>query len=132
MAKSFSTQVDDWIRQSQGRIDAVVKQSAQDVVAAAQTPRAKGGNMPVDTGFLRNSIRASTSGMPSSSSDAVATGILRWKPESQLLYIGWAANYAPYMERRYAFMRLAAQQWQEIVNRNATKLKGMRDARTDT
>ena len=132
MAKTFSTQVDDWIKSSQVRIDAVVKQSAQDVVAVAQKRRSAGGNMPVDTGFLVNSIRASTSGMPSSSSDAVATGILRWKPDSQLLFIGWSAQYAPYMERRYAFMRLAAQQWQEIVNRNATKLKGMRDARTDT
>ena len=126
MAKPFQQQVNDWIKQSQVRIDAVAKQSAQDVVALAQKRRTSGGNMPVDTGFLVNSIRASTSGMPSSSSDAVATGILRWKPESQLIYIGWSAQYAPYMERRYAFMRLAAQQWQSIVDSNARKLRSMR------
>ena len=126
MAKSFSTQIDDWIKASQGRIDAVAKQSAQDVVAAAQKRRSAGGNMPVDTGFLVNSIRASTTGMPSDGSEPVAVAIARWRPVDQPLYIGWTAQYAPFMEHRYAFMRLAAQQWQDIVTRNANKLRGMR------
>jgi len=121
--------MDKWIRRSQVRIDAVVKQSAQDLVNTAQTPRAKGGNMPVDTGFLRNSGMASLTGMPSgtgSTESQVTLTIYRAKP-GDTIYFGWTANYAKYMERRYAFMRLAAQQWQDIVNRNARKLKGMRD-----
>ena len=126
MAKSFSTQIDDWIKASQGRIDAVAKQSAQDVVAAAQKRRSAGGNMPVDTGFLVNSIRGNVGGMPSSSSQPVALAIFRWMPAQKPLYIGWTAHYARYMEYKYGFMRLATQQWQDIVTRNANKLRGMR------
>ena len=123
---SFGRDVSNWIRASQGRIDAVAKQSAQDVTNIAQRRRSAGGNMPVDTGFLVNSIRASTASMPSSASDQVTVAIIRWRPVDQPLYIGWTANYAPYMEHRYAFMRLAAQQWQDIVDRNARKLASMR------
>ena len=123
---SFNRDVSNWVRASQARIDAVAKQSAQDVTDMAQKRRSAGGNMPVDTGFLVNSIRASTTGMPSDGSEPVAVAITRWRPVDQPLYIGWTANYAPFMEHRYAFMRLAAQQWQEIVDKNARKLASMR------
>lgn len=123
--------MDKWIKQSQVRLDAVVKQSAQDLVNTAQTPRAKGGNMPVVTSFLRNSLMGSTSGMPSGSSSPgneqqITLTIFRAKP-GDTIYLGYVANYARHMERRYAFVRLAAQQWQDIVTRNANKLRGMRD-----
>ncbi|RDC66550.1 hypothetical protein HME9302_00001 [Alteripontixanthobacter maritimus] len=38
----------------------VAKQSIQDVVKQAQTPVGKGGDMPVDKGFLRNSLVTSS------------------------------------------------------------------------
>lgn len=100
---------------------AIFRESAQRIAHEASVPRAQGGNMPVDTGFLRNSIRGSTSSMPGSESEAVEIAIL----SAQLgdtLYIGWTANYAIYMEARYGYMRLAAQNWKAIVNEVAKEV----------
>ena len=36
---------------------------------------------------------------------------------------GSIAAYAPYMEARYGFVRLAAQNWQQIVSRNAREAR---------
>jgi hypothetical protein len=54
---TFGTQVTDWVRQTQARMDAVFRESTQRVVEEMQTPVAQGGNMPVDTGFLRASLQ---------------------------------------------------------------------------
>lgn len=42
--------------------DAIVKQSAQDVVRRMQTPESKGGRNKVDTGFHRNSLASKLNG----------------------------------------------------------------------
>jgi len=57
----FAT-LDQWVRKTERRIDAVLKDATQSVVAAAQTPKSKGGKLPVDTGNLRNSLLSSVSG----------------------------------------------------------------------
>jgi hypothetical protein len=36
----------------------------------------------------------------------------------ETIYATYAANYAPIMESRYGFVRLAAQNWRAIVDRN--------------
>jgi hypothetical protein len=133
MANSFSADVDKWIRASQGRIEAVLKQSAQDVFEEAIIPRAKGGNLPVDTSFLRNSAKAEigsmpsgpstpADGMPSAPDGQITLTLVRLKP-GRSIYLGFTANYARYMEYRYKFVGLAAQKWQQIVNKNATELR---------
>lgn len=128
--------LDKWITSVQSRVSTVEKQSAQDVVKLAQVPRGKGGNMPVRDGFLRNSGVAALNNLPSGegtkpkgysatdgwSEQQVMLTIFRAKP-GDIIYFGWSANYARYMERRYGFMRLAAQKWDRIVAKNAAKLK---------
>jgi len=59
---SFSAQVDAWVQKSQQRLDAVFKESTKRVIVEMRTPKAKGGNMPVVTGFLRNSVVVTTDG----------------------------------------------------------------------
>src|SRR5690349_10600036 len=59
---SFAAQVDAWVRETKARQDAVLRESAQRLTELAQTPVAKGGNLPVDTGFLRASLHASLNG----------------------------------------------------------------------
>ncbi|MCY0150885.1 HK97 gp10 family phage protein [Hoeflea sp. G2-23] len=125
----FSAQVDAFVSQTEQRTTAVFKQSAQDVLADAQTPTAKGGRMRVDTGFLRNSHVSGLNGSTSLSG-----------PESYVLTIaqaklgdaitgGWTANYAVHREfgaRGQApdfFLRGAAQKWPAFVRTNAAKLK---------
>ena len=68
MAKSFSAQVDDWIAKSERLSMAVLQQATQAVINEANTPVAKGGRMRVDTGFLRNSLKANIGSMPSGAS----------------------------------------------------------------
>lgn len=128
--------LDKWVASVQGRVDAVVKQSFQEVIESAQLSRFKGGNMPIRDGFLRNSGVAAIGRLPSGESekpdgysspsgwsgDAVAIVIFRAKP-GEAIFFGWTAEYAKYMERRYGFMRLAAQKWDRIVAKNAAKLK---------
>lgn len=125
---TFKSDMDAWVRQTDTRMEAVFKQSTQQVFFIAQEPRGKGGNMPVDTGFLRNSavgsLNAPASGAPGNPSQ-VGVAISRAKL-GDVIWVGWAANYARAMERRYAFMRLATQQWQRIVNDNTKKLRSMR------
>ena len=54
--------LDQWTKKTEKRIDAVLKDATQSVVAVAQQTKAKGGRMPVDTGNLRNSLQSSVAG----------------------------------------------------------------------
>jgi hypothetical protein len=82
----------------------------------------------LDTGFLRNSFSADVNKIPSGNgSSAYAAGpisivINRAKIGDQVVF-GWAANYAIYMEVRYSFLRSAAQNWQQIVDKSAQKVR---------
>lgn len=136
MTKSnFADQVGAFVAKSEGRMTAVFRASAQDVITEAQEPRGSGGNMPVDTGFLRNSGQAALNNTPSGesvkpdgygggtwSADEAALIINRAQLGDRIIF-GWTANYAVYMEARYGFLRLAAQNWQAIVKRNAERLR---------
>ena len=168
MAKDFAATVDAWTRKQKGGVENVFKQSVQDVIEIMQTPgwsvastksaikaggtkrkgvvgaSGKGGNLPVDTGFLRSSLRI-TIGAP-------ATGLIdrpegndyTWQQErsytmtiagadiTQSIYAVYLAKYAGHVEygTRYVqprgFRRLAVQQWQQIVSANIEKAKKMR------
>lgn len=127
----FTAQIQAFAQRSKEKLELVVKQSAQDVFDIAQRPVAKGGNMPVDTGTLRNSLTSGLNG-----ADGVEA------PESYVLIIAgmelgdvmlgkWTAGYARYVEYgtqgragRF-FMLNAAQQWQAIVSRNAEKARAL-------
>lgn len=119
--------VDEWVLKSQNRLDAVIKQAAQDLVKDAQKSRAKGGNMPVDTGFLTNSGQAAIGKTPSGGSSkanfqATAVTINRLKAGDKFVF-GWTAKYARAMENRYAFVRKAVQKWPQIVKKATEKVK---------
>ena len=83
--------------------------------------------MPVDTGFLRNSMLGDVNKIPSGESSpantmTVVLAINRVQV-GDVLYIGWVANYARKMEARYAFMRGAAQNWGRFVQAAAKRLE---------
>lgn len=148
--RSFSAQVGEWATKTKARMIYVFRASAQEVISKMQTvgPSVKnpgggdGGNMPVDTGFLRASL-ISTLNDPSTEvkfkEDSVKTYV--WdEGQVQLIiaaaqigdtiYAVYTANYARRMEygfqgqdslgreynqEGYGFVRLAAQGWQGIV-----------------
>lgn len=114
--KTFDKQVKDWTEKAKKASLAVFRESAQRLATEASVPRAQGGNMPVDTGFLRGSLGAALTGMPSTGAAPPAIVLLQTKLGDSV-YMGWTANYAIYMEARYGFARLAAQNWDYIVEK---------------
>lgn len=129
----FSAVVDEWVLKSERRMDAIMKQSAQEVINEAQTPVAKGGHMRVDTGFLRASGSVSLNGLPSGPSRPAAPGGTYEPADISLeiakaklgdtIFFGWVANYARAREAKDGFARLAAQNWSKIVARVTAQAK---------
>lgn len=136
MVERFSATIDEWVKKSKNRMQAIHNQSVQDVIDDAQLPIAKGGRMHVDTGFLRASGQASLNGMPtgpvrgdqnipnyySPDSQSVELTIGKHKI-GQTFFFGWTANYARAREQKDAFLRLAAMKWTTFVARNVELAK---------
>jgi hypothetical protein len=118
-------------------IMACIKASTQDVLSDAQTPVDKGGNLPVDTGYLRNSLITELVGGTSFLGAASYTAVLAgWQP-GQELQSGWIAEYALRIEfgfrgvdskgRKYNqkpryYLRQAVSKWNKHMRKNATLL----------
>lgn len=109
--------------------DLVLKQSTQDVFEIAQTPKSKGGNMPVDTGTLRGSLTSSVNGGPQSEGADSYTLVIADMEMGDVMLGFWSVAYAHHQEfgtKNFPgnfFMRGAAGQWQSIVSKNAARLK---------
>lgn len=133
---AFSDQVGAFARETEERMTAVWRDAVQRTVSSMQTPVGQGGNMPIATGFLRNSIAANKGTTPPStplrrspgegafSYDAsdVNLTILSTTPQEGMTIL-YTAEYAIYVEfgargrpgRR--FVGLAVQRWPEFVRR---------------
>lgn len=136
----FSAAVDDWTRETKGRMEAVFKQASSDVIEEMQKPVGGGGNMPVDTGFLRASLVVGiNTDLPPANRKNPGGGVA--PPQAVDLAIagaeigdtivaGYTANYAGYVNygtSRAAprqFVEKAAQQWQAIVSKVISRLRG--------
>lgn len=136
---SFAATVGEWVAQTKERMEAIRRESAQRVVEIMQTPVAMGGNMPVDTGFLRASLQGQV-GMGNFSAKLKPEGVAKFtydggevslviasaSPADPITF-AYTANYAQHVEygargrpgRR--FVALAAQQWQRVVTEVATE-----------
>lgn len=136
---SFTAQVDDWVKETKARMEAVFKESTQRTVEIMQTPVAKGGNMPVDTGFLRNSLMGGlnsprsgngvNSGVPVDYDDTDIVLTIASADLEDTIYMTYSANYARYVEYGAngrpgrGFVRLAAQRWQSTVSQVALEAR---------
>ncbi len=136
---SFSAQVSAWVRETKERQVAVHKGSAQAIVAVMQTPRGAGGNLRVDTGFLRASLVATTGltlppttakpdGPTAFSYDAGPINlIINGADIKDPITVVYTANYARHREygaRGQAgdrWVALAAQRWPEVVKQECAK-----------
>lgn len=140
----FGAQIDAWAKKVRKRMLAVTQQSVQDVIAEMQRPVSSGGNMPVDTGFLRASLEAKIGVAPSGYKtktkftpgsyrliDAQYTLTIAGMKVGDTLYAVYLANYAAHQEYGTSkmagrgFVRLAAQQWPAIVARNVAKARSI-------
>lgn len=148
MAGQFSAKVDAWTRKSKKRLLVVFQQSVQDVVDIMQTPVGAGGNMPVDTGFLRASLQAKIGSPPTgfktkgrleagayraevSATQMEYTLTINRAQLGDTIYAVYLANYAYFQEygsqgrSGRGFVRLAAMQWPRIVQENIRKARSI-------
>jgi hypothetical protein len=139
---SFSAQVSTWAKMTEARTLAVFRQSAQTVAQEVKKTRDRGGHMRVDTGFLRASLMASTSQMPSIDPKATATEGHSYADDNsqvelvianaridQVIYLGFTASYARYREYKDGFVRLTAQRWKQIVEQSARLIESRVESR---
>jgi hypothetical protein len=129
MAGSFSADLQRFNAKVQRRALDVARESIQDVIDDAQTPKAKGGRMPVDTGFLRNSLASGLNGSfgaPDENSYTLTIGQLDL---GDVARFAWTAEYAIFQELGTSsfagnhFVGVAAAKWPQFVEANARRIK---------
>jgi hypothetical protein len=124
-AKAVYAEIDRVI----ARANRVYQEALVLLAAEMQRPITEGGNMPVDTGFLRSSLEASVSGtkpplMPhpggeiytydaNAVNSVLRTATIR-KHKATLAY---AAEYAQFAEHDHRVRDLAVQKWPSLVEK---------------
>ena len=136
----FSNKIGKFNKDVKKRYRATARLAVQDTVGLAQRVAKKGGSMRVDTGFLRASIQGNINSMPSGpttnddkekfalgsqvAGDSIAVTLAKWQPiSSDILFIGWTANYARPREHKDGFLRTAVDLWDITVAKAAKKVK---------
>jgi hypothetical protein len=140
----FAAQVADWVNEVEGAAEAIFKESVQELVATAQS------RVPVDTGYMKNSLLGSTAMMPPIDPKAAPvagsahpytgteiSAVISGLELGQTLWLGYTAAYAArleygfngidslgrvYNQKPLGFVRLAAQDWTNIVQRQSQRL----------
>lgn len=128
---TFTAQIKAFTDRAKEKMEAVVKQSAQEVFSIAQTPKAQGGRMPKDTGFLQGSLVSELNGATVGKGTDSYLLAIAGAELGDTIFAGWTANYARFMEYGTSktpanfYMLNAAQQWQAIVARNAELVRNL-------
>lgn len=140
---TFSAKVSAAVAARKNLMEAVFKQSVQDIAEIAQTPGpsvfnpggGRGGHMPIgETGFLRASFTATLGapppqrdnpGSPTSYDPGPISLVIAGADIEDTITLAWSANYARIVHRRYQWTTLAAQRWQAVVAENARKAEAM-------
>ena len=129
MVKYTFATLDQWTKKTERRIDAVLKDATQSVIAVAQQTKAKGGRMPVDTGNLRNSLQSSVAG--GASGEGASSYILAaaGMKGGDLATFTWTAEYAAAVNNGNRgrpgahFVEGAVDQWPAVVRASIRKAK---------
>ena len=130
---NFAAQVSAFAAKTNERMTAVFRESAERVISDMQTPVGAGGNMPVDTGYLRSSMMV-TNGSPApmdrpnpnpqgsfSYSGEGVTMTIQGAKIGDKLFACYTANYAAAVNygsrgrQPRQFVEMAAQKWPAIV-----------------
>lgn len=127
--KSFAASLDAFAGKTVAQMKAVMQESVQEVVATAQTPKAQGGRMPVDTGNLRNSLASGINGSFGAPGPESYELTIAGMEIGDVARFAWTANYAMHQElgtskmRGNHFVGAAAAEWPQIVERNVARVK---------
>jgi len=108
-------------------------EASKALIEDVRVPVSSGGNMPVKYGNLRNSVTVDFATIPPASTeypDALVEADPTARNNARLdnsrpgarIFIGFRAIYAPLMEIKYAFVRLASQKWAAVHVPNAINI----------
>jgi hypothetical protein len=121
--------LDQWTRKTQGRIDAVLKDSTQTVIRTAQRTKGKGGRMPVITNTLRGSLQSSVAGGVSVGGEESYILAAASMIGGDVATFTWTAEYAAAVNNGRNgrpgahFVEGAVDQWPAIVRASIAKAK---------
>jgi hypothetical protein len=140
----FTDGIEQWVQDCQDFLEAVVKESTQEIVRLVKVPVMSGGNMPIDTSFLQNSLvgvkgeevppmdpeaNPNKRPVPFENAAAIEAIIANWQPGESMSF-GFIASYAArqnygftgtdslgrnYNQSGRHFVELAIQQWPVVV-----------------
>ncbi len=124
----FVAKTNQFVRDTKARLEAVFVDSAQDLFAEAQLPVSAGGNMPVDFGFLRNSLQTGLDGEAGTEGEDSYVVALASAKIGQKVVGRWTAVYAAYQHYTigHLWVDKAVQNWQRIVTKNVQLLQRLR------
>lgn len=124
----------DWVRKVEGAERLVFQESAQELVSQLTALT------PVDTGFLRASLQASTTAMPVMSLENPGAGafnldageitlVIAGANIGDTIYLGYTASYGAFVHwgangrTGRPWVSMIAQRWQSIVNDKAAEVR---------
>ena len=128
MKYTFAT-LDQWTKKTEKRIDAVLKDATQSVIAVAQVSRDKGGRMPVITNNLRGSLQSSIAGGAFAEGEASHILVAPQMKGGDVATFTWTAEYAAAVNNGNRgrpgahFVEGAVDQWPAIVRTSIAKAK---------
>lgn len=138
MATYTFANLGDWATKTMDRSNAVIKGSTQRVGDIAQTPKAKGGRMPVLDGILRGSFTSSLNGGAGAEGESSHVLVATAMEAGDVATFGWTAEHAmrlnygftgtdakgrTYNQPGNHFLEGATDQWQRIVDGEIAKAK---------
>ena len=130
--------LDQWTKKTDKRIDAVLQDAGQSVIAVAQTSKEHGGRMPVITNKLRGSLQSSIAGGASGEGESSHILVAPLMKGGDLATFTWTAEYARrvnngftgadslgrnYIQVGAHFVEGAVDQWPAIVRASIAKAK---------
>lgn len=140
MAKSFTAQVDDWVRKTKKRGDVVSKTATQSLILAASetvTGITRGGSyvrgkIPVDLGTLAGSLVSGLNGGIIAQGETSYTAVIAGMEGGDVAFFGWGGPAKDYvLHVHYGTSKMpgrfwvtdAIVNWQGYVNDAVAKAK---------
>lgn len=139
MADSFSAVIAKWVAKVEAARLEILREAGKTIASDMRQSKDEGGNLPKLTGNLQRSLAASTFSMPPILfKDRKTTGagehqfsgtlerifaVIDTATLNQTIYLGFQTPYAGKAEQDNAMVRLAAQNWQQIVDDSTRVVK---------
>ena len=131
---TFEAQVAEWALKVEGAVDVIFKEACQELVSELNSL------VPVDTGFLRSSLMASTTTMPVLNRDNPGQGsfnldagtielVIAGAEAGDIIYLGYTANYGAHVHfgangrPGRPWVTMVAQRWPGIIASVAARVR---------